>query len=219
MTARSEATAPHSGEIDLMNDKVTVIRNAAWVVAWDAQASRHVYQRDADVAFSSAGIVHVGPRYEGEAGTEIVGADLMVLPGFVNIHCHSGDEPIAKGLFEDAGTAALWGNALYEYSALFDSDPDAKSACQTVMMSDLMRSGVTTFLESPRRIRAGSPLRCGAVFAPTWLRVSARRDGRWRTATDWITGGRSKMAATATSRPSRSSILCATILPGVSAQS
>ena len=33
----------------------------------------------------------------------------------------------AKGLFEDVGTAALWGNALYEYSALFDSDPATRA--------------------------------------------------------------------------------------------
>jgi 5-methylthioadenosine/S-adenosylhomocysteine deaminase len=163
-----------------MNDTLTVIRNAAWVVAWDAQASRHVYRRDADIAFSSDGIAHVGPPFEGEAGTEIDGADLMVLPGFVNIHCHSGDEPIAKGLFEDAGTAALWGNALYEFSALFDSDADAKSACQTVMMSDLMRSGVTTFLDiaSPHPGWLDLALRSGlrAYLAPGF------REARWEVA-------------------------------------
>ena len=83
----------------------------------------------------------------------------MVMPGLVNIHCHSGDEPIAKGLFEDVGTAALWGNALYEYSALIDADEDAKAACQTVMLGDLMRSGVTTLLD------IASP-------APKWLSLA-----------------------------------------------
>lgn len=130
-----------------MTEKVTVIRNAAWLVAWDEEASQHVYWRDADLAFSAEGILHVGGRYEGPVGDEIAGAALMVMPGLVNVHCHSGDEPIAKGLFEDVGTAALWGNALYEYSALVDSDDDAKAACQTVMLGDLMRSGVTTFLD------------------------------------------------------------------------
>jgi 5-methylthioadenosine/S-adenosylhomocysteine deaminase len=160
-----------------MNDKVTVIRSAAWAVAWDEQADRHVYVHDADVAFSSAGILHVGRRYEGEVASEIAASGLMILPGLVNIHCHSGDEPIAKGLFEDVGTAALWGNALYEFSALFDSDDDAKSACQVVMMSDLMRSGVTTFLDI-------------AAPHPQWLELAVRsgmraylapgfREARW----------------------------------------
>jgi 5-methylthioadenosine/S-adenosylhomocysteine deaminase len=130
-----------------MAEEVTVIRNAAWVVAWDENASRHVYRQNADIAFSAAGILHVGPGYEGRADREVPGASMMAMPGLVNIHCHSGDEPIAKGLFEDAGTAALWGNALYEYSTLIDSDADAKAACQTVMLGDLMRSGVTTHLD------------------------------------------------------------------------
>jgi cytosine/adenosine deaminase-related metal-dependent hydrolase len=130
-----------------MTDTTTVIRKAAWVVAWDETTSQHVYLQDADVAFSASGILHVGERYEGRADHEIPGASLLVMPGLVNVHCHSGDEPIAKGLFEDTGTAALWGNALYEYSALVDSDADAKAACQTIMLGDLMRSGVTTLLD------------------------------------------------------------------------
>jgi cytosine/adenosine deaminase-related metal-dependent hydrolase len=136
--------------------------------------------RDADVAFSKAGILYVGPAYDGHADQEIAGASIMVMPGFVNIHCHSGDEPIAKGLFEDVGTAALWGNALYEYSALIDADDDAKAACQTVMLGDLMRSGVTTHLDiaSPHSrwlsLAAESGLR--AYLAPGF------REAQWRMA-------------------------------------
>jgi cytosine/adenosine deaminase-related metal-dependent hydrolase len=130
-----------------MTDRVTVVRKAAWVVAWDEDSAQHVYRQDADVAFSEAGILYIGPSYAGQADEEIAGGGIMVMPGLVNIHCHSGDEPIAKGLFEDIGTAALWGNALYEYSALIDADEDAKAACQTVMLCDLMRSGVTTHLD------------------------------------------------------------------------
>ncbi|KAB0264234.1 amidohydrolase family protein [Microvirga brassicacearum] len=161
-----------------MTDTTTVIRNAAWVVAWEETTSQHVYRRDADVAFSASGILHVGERYEGRADHEIPGASLLVIPGLVNVHCHSGDEPIAKGLFEDTGTAALWGNALYEYSALVDSDADAKVACQTIMLGDLMRSGVTTLLDiaSPHDkwldLAAESGLR--AYLAPGF------REAEWR---------------------------------------
>ncbi len=78
-----------------MPDTITVVRNAAWIVAWDEGASQHVYMQDADIAFSKDGILYVGPTYEGHADEVITGASLMVMPGFVNIHCHSGDEPIA----------------------------------------------------------------------------------------------------------------------------
>jgi cytosine/adenosine deaminase-related metal-dependent hydrolase len=168
---------------------ITVIRNAAWAVTWDEAAGQHVYARDVDVAFSKAGILHIGPHYQGAADTEIEGGSLMVMPGLVDVHCHSGDEPIAKGLFEDAGTAALWGNALYEYSALVDSDADAKAACQTVMLGDLMRSGVTTLLDiaSPHSkwlsLAAESGLR--AYLAPGFREAAWRVVDSHRLDFDW----------------------------------
>ncbi|WP_230534231.1 amidohydrolase family protein [Microvirga roseola] len=172
-----------------MTDRITVIRNAAWVVAWDESASRHIFRQDVDLAFSSAGILHLGSRYAGHADEEIAGASLMVMPGLVNIHCHSGDEPIAKGLFEDIGTAALWGNALYEYSALIDSDADAKAACQTVMLADLMRSGVTTHLDiaSPHSKWLSLAVESGlrSYLAPGFREASWRMAGSHRLDFDW----------------------------------
>ena len=163
-----------------MTDEVTVVRRAAWVIAWDDSASQHVYMQDADVAFSRAGILYVGPAYQDHAHVEIPGDSTMVMPGLVNVHCHSGDEPIAKGLFEDVGTAALWGNALYEYSALIDSDEDAKAACQTVMLADLMRGGVTTHLDiaspHPRWLSLAAESGLRAYLAPGF------REAQWRVA-------------------------------------
>ena len=172
-----------------MSDTVTVIRHAAWIVVWDEDAAQHVYMQDADVAFSKAGILYVGPAYKGRADEEIAGSGIMVMPGLVNIHCHSGDEPIAKGLFEDVGTAALWGNALYEYSALIDADADAKAACQTVMLSELMRSGVTTHLDiaSPASkwlsLAAESGLR--SYLAPGFREAQWRMAGSHRLDFEW----------------------------------
>jgi cytosine/adenosine deaminase-related metal-dependent hydrolase len=159
------------------------------LVAWDEGAARHVYMQDVDVAFSKAGILYVGPDYEDHVDEEIAGASIMVMPGFVNVHCHSGDEPIAKGLFEDVGTMALWGNALYEYSALIDSDDDAKAACQTIMLGDLMRSGVTTHLDiaSPHAqwlaLAAESGLR--AYLAPGFREAQWRMAGSHRLDFEW----------------------------------
>ncbi|MBB3020017.1 cytosine/adenosine deaminase-related metal-dependent hydrolase [Microvirga lupini] len=172
-----------------MTDRVTVVRKAAWVVAWDEASARHVYRQDVDVAFSGTGILSIGSTYAGQADEEIDGSALMVMPGLVNIHCHSGDEPIAKGLFEDVGTATLWGNALYEYSALIDADDDAKAACQTVMLGDLMRSGVTTHLDiaSPHSkwlsLAAESGMR--AYLAPGFREAQWRMAGSHRLDFEW----------------------------------
>lgn len=172
-----------------MTDTITVVRNAAWVVAWDSASSQHVYMPDVDVAFSRVGILYVGPTYEGRADHVIAGTSIMVMPGLVNIHCHSGDEPIAKGLFEDVGTAALWGNALYEYSALIDADADAKAACQTVMLCDLMRSGVTTCLDisSPHSRWLSLAVESGlrAYLAPGFREASWRLAGSHRLDFEW----------------------------------
>lgn len=172
-----------------MAEEITVIRNAAWVVAWDENTARHVYRRDADVAFSAAGILHVGSHYENQVHREIAGSSMMVMPGLVNIHCHSGDEPIAKGLFEDVGTAALWGNALYEYSTLIDSDADAKAACQTIMLGDLMRSGVATHLDiaspHPRWLSLAAESGMRSYLAPGFRQAGWRVIDSHRLDFDW----------------------------------
>lgn len=148
-----------------MPDTITVIRNAHTVIAYDAARGGHAYLRDADVAFDAAGFVHVGGRYEGPFTAEISGRDRMVMPGFVNVHCHSGEEPVSKSLFEDAGTAALWGQAMYEYSTLIEISDDAVEAALTVMLGDLLRSGVTTFVD------IAGPHAC---WLPTLARSGAR---------------------------------------------
>ena len=38
----------------------TRIRNADWVVAFDAAAGKHVYRRGIDVEFAGSAITHVG---------------------------------------------------------------------------------------------------------------------------------------------------------------
>ncbi|WP_421593030.1 amidohydrolase family protein [Shinella sp. M27] len=126
---------------------ITVIRNAHTVVAFNAATGGHAYLNDTDVAFDDSGFLHVGGRYDGPFTREISGRDRMVLPGFINVHCHSGEEPISKSLFEDQGTAALWGQAMYEYSTLIEISDDAVKAALTVMLGDLLRSGVTTFVD------------------------------------------------------------------------
>ncbi|PLP57986.1 cytosine deaminase [Mesorhizobium loti] len=127
--------------------EITVIRDVDTIIAYDAANDRQVYRHGGDVAFDETGLVCVGDRFEGQAKTEISGKARMVIPGLIDIHCHSHDEPMAKGIFEDVGTAALWGQAMYEYSSVIDGGADARAACLTVMLGDLMRSGATTVLD------------------------------------------------------------------------
>ena len=127
--------------------EITVIRDVETIVAYDPAGDRQVYRHGGDVAFDETGLLCVGTRFEGQATTELSGKSRMVMPGLIDIHCHSHDEPLAKGIFEDAGTAALWGQAMYEFSGVIDGGEDARAACLTVMLGDLMRSGATTVLD------------------------------------------------------------------------
>lgn len=124
-----------------------VIRNVETIVAYDEKTGSHAYLPDADIAFDNTAILHVGGRYEGPFDIEEQGRGRMLLPGFVNIHCHSGEEPLSKGIFDDMGTAALWGQAMYEYSTLIEISDEAYEASLTMMLGDLIRSGVTTLVD------------------------------------------------------------------------
>src|SRR5918992_995656 len=107
----------------------TCIRNAAWVVAWDAAAGRHVYLRDGDVAFADGNIAFVGKGYTGPADTEVDGRDLLVMPGLVDIHSHPNSESSYRGIREEHGVPNMHMSVLYERSLAFSpTDDEARLA-------------------------------------------------------------------------------------------
>jgi len=125
----------------------TVIRNAGIVMAWDAAAGRHVYLRDADLAFAGTAITHAGRGYAGPADAEIDGRGLMVMPGLIDLHSHPTSEPLNKGLIDEVGSAGLYNSSLYEYMPIFRSDPEAVPDCVRVAYAELLLSGVTTLVD------------------------------------------------------------------------
>ncbi len=126
---------------------VTVIRNAAWIVAFDPDKNAHTYLRDCDVAFDGDRITHVGGSYTGEATTEIDGRDRLVSPGLVNIHSHPSSEAMNKGMLDELGSPRLGMSSLYEFMPLFRPDDDGRRACVEVTYSELLKSGVTTLVD------------------------------------------------------------------------
>jgi len=123
-----------------------IIRNAAWLVAWDEVAQSHVYRRDLDLTIESdtiAAIGSAGPADNADA-VEIDGRGFAVLPGFVDIHAHPSSEPMLKGLTDEVGSRQLYMSSLYEYLPLFDADPEGRRAATEVALCELMQSGVTT---------------------------------------------------------------------------
>ena len=126
-----------------------VIRNVETIVAYDEKTGTHAYLSDADIAFDNTAILHVGGRYEGPFDIEEEGRGRMLLPGFVNIHCHSGEEPLSKGIFDDMGTAALWGQAMYEYSTLIEISSRFSLSAKSIE-SALYRAGRADLVQRAR---------------------------------------------------------------------
>ncbi len=157
----------------------TLIRNAAWVVAFDPETGTHRYLRDADVAFAGDRVVHVGSGFAGEADETVDGRGLMVMPGLVDIHSHPAAEPMMKGWNDELGSAKLWGSSLYEFMPLFQPDAEGVPHAATVAYGELLLSGVTTLVdlsvpwEGWLDLFAASGLR--GVAAPMY------RSARWST--------------------------------------
>ena len=52
----------------------TLIKNAAWVIAWDEGLGRHVYRRGVDVAFTDDRVAFLGRGFTGAADRTIDGS-------------------------------------------------------------------------------------------------------------------------------------------------
>ena len=159
--------------------QTTVIRDAAWIVAWDASSGQHAYLRDADVVFTGNTIVHVGSGYHGPVDAEVDARRRLVMPGLVNIHAHPSGEPLRKGITDETRSPGFHHSSLYEFLTVFDNDREGRLASLQVALSELLLSGCTTVTDlSPPYdgwLDALGESGMRAVVAPGF------RDARWRT--------------------------------------
>ena len=145
----------------------TLVRGG-WIVGYAAGA--HTLVRDGVVVFEEDRIVHVGPRFDGAVDREIDARDKLVSPGFIDTHVHSGHRASHR-LITDTGRPDYFGQPFFEISvpregARVGGDPryarpdqpgaDAGSRLlATFTVAELLRNGVTTFMEfgSQRRVQ------------------------------------------------------------------
>jgi cytosine/adenosine deaminase-related metal-dependent hydrolase len=126
----------------------TVIRNAAWVIAWDEALSRHIYRRGVDLAFEDGRIGFLGRDYTGPADRVIDGSARLVMPGLIDIHSHPEHEPLYRGIREEHGLRSMHMTGLYERSqALSATDDEARAASAEFAYCELLLSGVTSLVD------------------------------------------------------------------------
>lgn len=161
------------------------IRNADWAVLWDGESSQQVYKTGCDIVFDDDRIVHVGSAWAGDADNVVDGRGRLIIPGLVNIHCHSRSGPIGKGIMEELGTPTFWMSGLYDVKAAFwkgsavPGDHVTPSASSRLTYYELLTGGVTTVLD---------------LSAPydEWLDVAVESGlrcvmGPWYASADWTT--------------------------------
>ena len=130
-----------------MTGPVTCIRRAAWVIAWDEARRRHVYRRDADIAFAEGRLVQIGGRWDGAAAREIDGSERLVMPGLIDLHCHPSGGAIFRGMSEEFGNPRLFYSGRHHFRQSFVTDAEAQAACARFTLAEFLAGGVTTIVD------------------------------------------------------------------------
>jgi cytosine/adenosine deaminase-related metal-dependent hydrolase len=144
-----------------MAPTTTCIRNADWVVAWDAGSARHTYLQGADVAFAGNTLTFVGRGYAGPADETIDGRGVMVMPGLVDVHSHPMLEASYRGIREEHGVPEMYMSGLFERAQAYWPDDAGKLACAEAAYCELLLSGVTTVADL-------------SGIVPGWVELAAR---------------------------------------------
>jgi cytosine/adenosine deaminase-related metal-dependent hydrolase len=204
----------------------TIIRNVAWLVAWDAAERSHVYRRDVDLTIGGNTITSIDPAGFVSAGdaTEIDARYFAILPGFVDIHAHPSSEPMLKGLTDEVGSRQLYMSSLYEYLPLFESDAEGRRAATEVALCELMQSGVTTVCDlsaargdwldtlgaSGMRVYAAPMFRSGRWYTPNGHEVRYEWDEKGGARRPRLGAAADRPGAPASVRPPRRRALSCT---------
>ncbi len=123
------------------------VKNADWVVAWDASSRRHAYLEHGDVVFAGDTLTFVGRDYSGRADETIDGRGLMVMPGLIDVHSHPCLEASYRGIREEHGVPEMYMSGLFERAGAYWPDDEGKLACAEAAYCELLRSGVTTLVD------------------------------------------------------------------------
>ena len=133
---------------------------ATWIVAHER--GQHALIRDGALVYEDNRIIHVGKEFEGRIDRTIDATGMLVAPGFIDTHVHSGHRASHR-LITDTGRPMYYGQPFLEISVpkegkVVKGDPrylkhgDAGSAAAFELnaaftVAELLRNGVTTFVE------------------------------------------------------------------------
>src|SRR5665213_4351297 len=167
--------------------------NATWIVGHDV--GRHTLIRDGVVVYDGNKIIHVGKNFEGQVDNIIDATGKLVAPGFIDTHVHTGHRATHR-LITDTGRPMYFGQPFLEISvpkegAVVKGDPrylkdgDAGSEGAFALnalftVAELLRNGVTTFIEFGSQLRVQDSLLAEVTRLGTRAYLAPGYDcGRW----------------------------------------
>jgi 5-methylthioadenosine/S-adenosylhomocysteine deaminase len=144
---------------------------ATWIVGHTK--GQHTLIRDGEVVFEDNRIVHVGTGFDGRVDRTIDAQGKLVAPGFIDTHVHSGHRASHR-LITDTGRPMYYGQPFLEISVpkegkvvkgdpryLKHGDAGSEAAFQLnaqFTVAELIRNGVTTFIEYGSQLRVQDAL-------------------------------------------------------------
>lgn len=148
----------------------TLVRGG-WVVGF--AGGGHTLVPDGLVVFEDDRIVYVGRRFDGRADAEIDARGMLVCPGFIDTHVHSGHRASHR-LITDTGRPDFYGQPFLEITVPREgtrvggdpryarpTDPDAEAGNRllaTFTVAEMLRNGITTFMEFGSQLRVQEAL-------------------------------------------------------------
>lgn len=166
---------------------------ATWIVGHES--GQHRLIRDGVVVYEGNSIIHVGRSFEGHVDKTIAAKGKLVAPGFIDTHVHSGHRASHR-LITDTGRPMYYGQPFLEISVpkegkVVKGDPrylkhgDAGSEAAfklnaTFTVAELLRNGVTTFVEYGSQLRVQDALLAEVTRLGTRAYLAPGYDcGRW----------------------------------------
>ena len=167
--------------------------NASWVVGH--ANGQHQLIRDGVVVYEGNRIVHVGKTFAGHVDKTIDAKNKLAAPGFIDTHVHSGHRASHR-LITDTGRPMYYGQPFLEISVpkegkivkgdpryLKHGDAGSEAAFQlnaTFTVAELLRNGVTTFVEYGSQLRVQDALLAEVERLGTRAYLAPGYDcGRW----------------------------------------
>jgi 5-methylthioadenosine/S-adenosylhomocysteine deaminase len=167
--------------------------SATWIVGH--HNGHHQLIQNGVVVYEGNRIIHVGTSFDGAVDATIDASGGLVAPGFIDTHVHSGHRASHR-LITDTGRPMYYGQPFLEISvpkegAVVKGDPrylkhgDAGAEASfalnaTFTVAELLRNGVTTFIEFGSQLRVQDALLTEVTRLGTRAYLAPGYDcGRW----------------------------------------